>query len=137
MVALIEIHLALLPFEVEEVQAGKAAPFLAAIVATVEGRAARTTWVDELGRQLVTHFKAKYPGYHFSPYARELERVRGAVSCGHHRSTKPEPVVFLKMLATRAYGLDDDAAVELILLVLRAMPAEEYGIIFPGTATEE
>ncbi len=137
MVVLILGSVALFPDGVEQVQAGKAPPFVPATVAAAEGRAAQSTWVDELGRRLATHFKSRYPAYDFSPYARELERVRSAVNRGDHWGTKLEMGVFLKMIANRAYGLGDDAAVELTLLAQQAMPAEEYGIIFPGTAIEE
>ena len=40
--------------------------------------------------------------------------------------------VFLKMLASRAYGLGDDAAEELAGFSQEAMPDEEYAIVYPG-----
>jgi hypothetical protein len=39
--------------------------------------------------------------------------------------------VFLKMLASRAYGLGDDAAEELAGFSQEAMPDEEYAIVYP------
>jgi hypothetical protein len=40
------------------------------------------------------------------------------------------------MLASRAYGLGDDAAEELAMLSQRIMPDEEFGIVYPGSERE-
>jgi hypothetical protein len=40
------------------------------------------------------------------------------------------------MLSSRAYGLQDDAAEELIGLAQQTMPAEEFAIIYPGSVAE-
>lgn len=91
------------------------------------------TWVDDLAYRLTTDLSKKYPEYDFTPYAQELNRIRGAVNRGDQWSAKRETGVFLKMLSSRAYGLGDDAAEELTDLARQAMPSEEFGIIFPGS----
>lgn len=40
------------------------------------------------------------------------------------------------MLATRAYGLGNDAAEELAVLSLHIMPGEEFGIVYPRSGRE-
>jgi len=94
------------------------------------------TWLDDLEHQLTTYFTKKYPAYDFSPYAQELDRIRGAVILGDRWGAKREMGVFLKMLAIRAYGLGDDAAEELAVLSQGIMPDEEFGIVYPGSGTE-
>jgi hypothetical protein len=133
MVSLVLFPAAAGPCAIDQVWATEAPHFLPA---AAEGQAAQPTWVDDLGRQLATHFKAKYPAYDFAPYAQELDRVRSAVNRGDHRGVKLEMGVFLRMLADRAYGLGDDAADELILFAQRVMPAEEFGIIFPRSLSD-
>jgi hypothetical protein len=94
------------------------------------------TWVENLDHRLRTYFTKKYPGYDFAPYAQELNRIREAVSLGDRWGAKREVGVFLKMLTSRAYGLNDDAAEELAMLSQQIMPDEEFGIIYPGLGTE-
>ena len=94
------------------------------------------TWADDLEHRLSTYLKKNYPSYDFRPYTEELTRVRGAVSRGDRWAIKREMGVFLKMLASRAYGLEDDAAEELIDLAQQTMPLEEFAIIYPGLLSE-
>lgn len=105
---------------------------LLATPAPTERLSPLTTWVDDLEDKLATYFMEKYPAYDFSPYREELDRVRDAVSRGDRRGAKREMGVFLKMLASRAYGLGDDAAEELAAFSQEAMPDEEYAIVYPG-----
>ena len=93
-------------------------------------------WVDDLEHRLRTYFMKKYPAYDFVPYAQELDRIRSAVSRGDRWGAKREMGVFLTMLASRAYGLGDDAAEELAVLSQRIMPDEEFGIVYPGSGRE-
>ena len=118
------------------VQAGETPSFLLATVATTERLTPPVTWLDDLEQRLTTYFTKKYPAYDFSPYAEELDRIRGAVSLGDRWGAKREMGVFLKMLAIRAYGLGDDAAEELAVLSQGIMPDEEFGIVYPGSGTE-
>jgi hypothetical protein len=117
-------------------QAGETPSFLLATVAPTERLSPPISWLDDLEQRLTTYFTKKYPAYDFSPYAQELDRIRGAVSLGDRWGAKREMGVFLKMLAIRAYGLGDDAAEELAVLSHRIMPDEEFGIVYPGSETE-
>ena len=118
------------------IQAGESPSFLLATAAPTERRAPPVTWLDDLEHRLTTYFTKKYPAYDFSPYAQELDRIRGAVSLGNRWGAKREMGVFLTMLASRAYGLGDDAAEELAVLSQRIMPDEEFGIVYPGSVAE-
>jgi hypothetical protein len=117
-------------------QAGETPSFLLATAAPTERLSPPVTWLDDLTRRLATYFPKKYPAYDFAPYAQELDRIRGAVSLGDRWGAKREMGVFLNMLASRAYGLGDDAAEELAVLSQRIMPDEEFGILYPGLETE-
>jgi hypothetical protein len=114
-------------------QAGETPSFLLATAAPTERLAPLVTWLDDLEQKLTTYFTKKYPAYDFSPYAQELDRIRGAVNLGDRWGAKREMGVFLKMLAIRAYGLGDDAAEELAVLSQGIMPDEEFGIVYPGS----
>jgi hypothetical protein len=118
------------------IQAGETPSFLLATAAPAERLSPLVTWLDDLEQRLTTYFTKKYPAYDFSPYAQELDRIRGAVSLGDRWGAKREMGVFLNMLASRAYGLGDDAAEELAVLSQRIMPDEEFGIVYPGSETE-
>jgi len=118
------------------IQAGETSLSLLATAAPTERPAPPVTWLDDLEHQLTTYFTKKYPAYDFSPYAQELDRIRGAVTRGDRWGAKREMGVFLKMLTSRAYGLGDDAADELAVLSQRIMPDEEFGIVYPGSGRE-
>jgi len=117
-------------------QAGETPSFLLANAAPTEPLTPPVTWLDNLEHSLTTYFTKKYPAYDFTPYAQELNRIRGAVRSGDRWGAKRETGVFLKMLASRAYGLGDDAAEELAVLSQRIMPDEEFGIVYPGSGRE-
>lgn len=110
--------------------------FLLAAAAPAERPSRPPTWADDLERQLSTYLKKKYPSYDFTPYTRELDRVRGAASRGDRWAVKREMGVFLKMLARRAHGLGGGAAEELTGLAQQTMPAEEFAIVYPGSVGE-
>ena len=118
------------------IQAGETPSFLLATVAPDERLSPPIAWLDDLENRLMTYFTKKYPAYDFAPYAQELDRIRGAVSLGDRWGAKREMGVFLNMLASRAYGLGDDAAEELAVLSQRIMPDEEFGIVYPGSGTK-
>ena len=118
------------------IQASDTPSFLLATAAPTEHLSPPVIWLDDLERKLTTYIAKKYPGYDFSPYAQELDRIRSAVSLGDRWGAKREMGVFLKMLATRAYGLGDDAADELAMLSQQIMPDEEFGIVYPGSERE-
>jgi hypothetical protein len=118
------------------IQAGETSSFLLATAAPTDRLSPPVTWLDNLEQRLTTYFTKKYPAYDFSPYAQELDRIRGASSLGNQWGAKREMGVFLTMLASRAYGLGDDAAEELAVLSQRIMPDEEFGIVYPGSGRE-
>lgn len=118
------------------IHAGETPSFLLATTVPTERLSSPATWLDDLENRLTTYFPKKYPAYDFSPYAQELDRVRGAVTLGDRWGAKREMGVFLLMLAIRAYGLGDDAAAELAVLSQRIMPDEEFGIVYPGSGRE-
>jgi len=118
------------------IQAGETPSFLLATAAPAERLSPPVTWLDDLEQRLTTYFTKKYPAYDFSPYAQELDRIRGALSLGDRWGAKWEMGVFLNMLTSRAYGLGDDAAEELAVLSHRIMPDEEFGIVYPGSEAE-
>jgi len=118
------------------IQAGETPSFLLATATPTERLSPLVTWLDDLEDSLTTYFPKKYPAYDFSPYAQELDRIRGAFSLGDRWGAKREMGVFLNMLASRAYGLGDDAADELAALSQRIMPDEEFGIVYPGSGRE-
>ena len=118
------------------IQAGETPSVRLATPAPTERLAPPVTWLDDLEDRLTTYFPKKYPAYDFSPYAQELDRIRGAVSLGDRWGAKRGMGVFLTMLASRAYGLGDEAADELAALSHRIMPDEEFGIVYPGSGNE-
>jgi hypothetical protein len=118
------------------IQAGETPSFLLASAAPTERLTPPVSWLDDLENRLTTYFTKKYPAYDFAPYAQELDRIRGAISLGDRWGAKREMGVFLTMLASRAYGLGDDAAEELAVLSQRVMPDEEFGIVYPGSGRE-
>lgn len=113
-------------------EAGATASFPSATAAPTESLLPSVTWVDDLENKLATYFTEKYPAYDFTPYRQGLDRVRGAVSRGDQWGAKREMGVFLKMLASRAYGLGNDAAEELADLSQQAMPDQEFAIVYPS-----
>ena len=114
------------------VEAGVTSSLPLATAAPTERLSPSVVWVDDLEDKLATYFTEKYPAYDFTPYRQELDRVREAVSRGDRRGAKREMGVFLKMLASRAYGLGDDAAEVLAGFSQEAVPDEEYAIVYPG-----
>ena len=118
------------------IHGGETPSVLLAAAAPTERLAPPLNWVDNLERKLTTYFTKKYPAYDFAPYVQELDRIRGAVSRGDRWGAKREMGRFLTMLASRAYGLGDDAAEELAVLSQQIMPDEEFGIVYPGSEPE-
>lgn len=114
-------------------QADETPTVLPATVTPTERLAPPVIWLDTLQFRLTTYFTKKYPAYDFSPYARELDRIRGALIRGDRWGAKREMGVFLSMLASRAYGLGGDAAEELADFSRQMMPDEEFGIVYPGS----
>lgn len=93
-------------------------------------------WVDDLQRRIRTDLTRKYPAYDFTPYVRELGRVRDAARIGDLTGAKREMGRFLSMLIDRSYGLGNEAAEDLAELSQQMMPDDEFAIVYPGSGTE-
>lgn len=94
------------------------------------GIAVASTWVDELSNSMV-FYKSTYPATNFAPYEQKLSTVRDAVGKGDRAVIRKEMGAWLKMLRTRAHGINDVAADELFNFSLMVAPIEEYGISVP------
>ncbi len=101
-----------------------------AVCLLTAGVAAAATWVDEISNSLA-FYKSSYPTSNFGPYEQKLTKVREAVSSGDQKTIKMEMGAWLKMLRTRAHGINDVAADELFNFALMVTPVQEYGISVP------
>lgn len=82
------------------------------------------TWVDEITNSL-TFYKASYPASNFDPYFEKLARVQEGLAREDQQIVKVEMDQFLKMLLTRAHGINDVAADELYNFALSVRPTEQ------------
>jgi hypothetical protein len=97
-------------------------------VATAQG-----AWVDELANSL-KNYKATYPASNFDAYTEKLSKVRTALDSGNKEKVRAEMGVVLKMLRTRAYGINDIAADELFNYWVMVTPIAEYRVSVPPPA---
>jgi len=98
------------------------------MTAPAQATSVQATWVDEI-RNSLGIYKANYPTSNFSPYQTKLNLVGDALSRGDRRAVKVEMSAFLKMLATRAHGINENAADELSNFAQMVTPIQEYGIL--------
>ena len=99
--------------------------------ASTEGVAtARGTWVNELENSL-KNYKATYPASNFNAYTEKLSKVRTALDSGDKETVRAEMGVLLKMLRTRAHGINNIAADELFNYWVMVTPIAEYRISVP------
>ena len=94
-------------------------------VATAQG-----TWVNELANSL-KNYKATYPASNFNAYTEKLSKVRTALDSGNKEKVRAEMGVLLKMLRTRAHGINNIAADELFNYWVMVTPIAEYRISVP------
>ena len=87
-------------------------------------------WVGEIEDSL-KRYQASYPTSNFDPYAAKLNTVKRAVSNGQKEVVRAEMGVWLKMLRTRANGINDVAADELFNYSVKVAPIQEYRISVP------
>lgn len=85
---------------------------------------AAETWVEEIWK-MVAFEKAAYPQSNFDPYFAKLASIRKAVEGKDQLFVKKEVDRFLKMLASRAYGIHDVAADEIYNFVLVVRPTDD------------
>ncbi|HKW86894.1 MAG TPA: hypothetical protein VJM82_07470 [Nitrospiraceae bacterium] len=95
----------------------------AVFLGTVGITLAAGTWVDEITNSL-TFYKASYPASNFDPYFEKLAKVRDGLNREDQQIVKVEMDQFLKMLLTRAYGINEVAADELYNFALSVRPTE-------------
>lgn len=93
----------------------------AVCVLTVGVALAAGTWADEIANA-VTFYKASYPTSNFDPYLKQLARVRDGLGREDQQIVKVEMDHFLKMLQTRAHGINEVAADELYNFALGVIP---------------
>ncbi len=114
------------------IQTGETPPFLQATATITEQLAPPITWRDDCSRRLTTYFTKNYPAYDFSPYAQELDRIRGAVSPAHifHElfccNRRSAAATNLRPASSRCSSA----------ISQRIMPDEEFGIVYPGSETD-
>lgn len=111
-------------------------PSLPSDAPVVKVPSAELIWVDDIMNALHQYFKTNYPAANFSSYLKQLTVMRDAVDRGDRRTVKVEMGTFLTMLANRNDGISEGAAEELRNFAQVAMPAQEYGLIFPSSEVE-
>lgn len=111
-------------------------PSLPSDAPVVKVPSAELIWVDDIMNALRQYFKTNYPAADFSSYLKQLTVMRDAVDRGDRRTVKVEMGTFLTMLANRNDGISEGAAEELRNFAQVAMPAQEYGLIFPSSEVE-
>jgi hypothetical protein len=96
----------------------------------------QATWIDEIRNSLEV-YKKNYPQSNFDPYVKKLNLVGEALGRGDRRMVKVEMGGFFKMLAKRAYGLNESAADELSNFAVMVTPVQEYGIPVPRSESDQ
>jgi len=86
--------------------------------------ASECVWCDEMANSL-TFYKATYPVSNFNPYVEKVGVVRDAMSRGDKNTAKAEIEKLFQMLRTRAHGINDVAADELLSHWQMILPVEE------------
>ena len=113
---------------------GRHMPFVVWVVAcavcllTVGVALAESTWVDELANSL-TFYKTSYPTANWDPYMEKVARIRDGLKRDDQQIVRIETDRFIKMLRTRAYGINDVAADELYNFAVTLMPADEQSSV--------
>jgi hypothetical protein len=90
----------------------------------------QAAWIGEIEDSL-RRYKANYPASNFDPYTARLATVKGAVSTGQKEVVRAEMGAWLKMLRTRANGINDIAADELFNYSVMVAPIAQYRISVP------
>ncbi|HZC80307.1 MAG TPA: hypothetical protein VE222_01080, partial [Nitrospiraceae bacterium] len=94
---------------------------------------AQGTWIGEIENSL-KNYKATYPTSNFNAYTEKLSKVRIALESGNKEKVRAEMGVLLKMLRTRAQGINEIAADELFIYWVMVTPIAEYRISVPPPA---
>lgn len=81
------------------------------------------SWVDEIWT-MVTFEKKAYPTSNFDPYFAQLKAMRDGMTRQDQQKVKVETDRLLKMLNTRAHGINDVAADEIYNFVLAVKPVD-------------
>jgi hypothetical protein len=81
------------------------------------------SWVDEVWT-MVTFEKKTYPTSNFDPYFAQLKAMRDGTVRQDQQIVRVETDRLLKMLSTRAHGINDVAADEIYNFVLTVKPSD-------------
>jgi hypothetical protein len=81
------------------------------------------TWVDEIWT-MMSFEKQSYPTSNFDPYFAQLTAMRDGMARQDQPRVKVETDRLLKMLSTRAHGINDVAADEIYNFVLAVKPGD-------------
>jgi len=92
--------------------------------------ASQCTWCDEMANSL-TFYKASYPTSNFDPYQEKIAILQEVFGRGDQRLVKGEIAELFKMLRTRAHGINDVAADELLSHWQMLTPTEELKVSVP------
>lgn len=84
---------------------------------------ATETWADEIVTA-TTFYKTSYPAGDWGPYFEKLNKVKEGIGRGDEQIVKVEMDQFMKMLAGRAYGINDVAADELYNYTVKVRSTE-------------
>ena len=99
----------------------------------VGGVPAQGTWIGEIENSLKS-YKATYLTSNFDAYTEKVSKVRIALESGNKEKVRAEMGVLLKMLRTRAQGINEIAADELFNYWVMVTPIAEYRISVPPPA---
>lgn len=92
---------------------------------------AQETWADEVLNAL-TFYKSSYPASNFDPYVEAVGTIRDGLRRGEQPLVHAQTERLLRMLRTRAHGIDDVAADELANLVISVRPFAPPAVSFTG-----
>jgi hypothetical protein len=116
--------------ETKQVFTEKMPPTLPSDASVVGSTSAPGAWVSEIEDSL-KRYKTSYPSSNFDPYTTRLATVKRALSNGNKEIVRSEMGVWLKMLRTRAHGINDIAADELFNYSVMVAPIQQYRISVP------
>ena len=99
-------------------------------VASGVALASECAWCDQMANSL-TFYKATYPTSNFDPYLQKVGILREAVGRGDQSAVRAEIRELFQMLRTRAHGINDVAADELLNHWQMVTPVEQLKLSEP------
>jgi len=92
--------------------------------------ASECTWCDQMANSL-TFYKATYPTSNFDPYLQKVGILREAVGRGDQNAVRAEIQELFTMLRSRAHGINDVAADEILNHWQMVTPMEQLNLSEP------